>query len=41
MTRRLSLPVYADAMKEAQESLDRELSGRDHGVASRPVIADL
>ena len=35
--RRLSEPVYADAMREAQESLDRELSGRDQGIASRPV----
>jgi PhnB protein len=36
--RRLSEPVYAEAMREAQESLDRELSGRDYGTASRPVV---
>ena len=35
--RRLSEPVYADAMRQAQESLDRELGGRDKGTASRPV----
>jgi PhnB protein len=35
--RRLSEPRYADAMRQAQESLDRELSGRDQGVASAPV----
>jgi PhnB protein len=32
--RRLSEPVYADAMREAQESLDRELSGQEHGHIS-------
>jgi uncharacterized glyoxalase superfamily protein PhnB len=37
--RRLSEPVYADAMTEAQASLDRELSGRVHGTASRPVTS--
>ena len=37
--RRLSEPVYADAMTEAQESLDRELSGREQGTASRPVTS--
>jgi hypothetical protein len=37
--RRLSDPVYADAMTEAQESLDRELSGREQGTASRPVTS--
>jgi PhnB protein len=37
MFRRLSEPVYADAMSEAQETLDRELGGREHGHASRPV----
>ena len=36
--RRLSEPAYADAMREAQETLDRELSGREHVVASRPVV---
>jgi hypothetical protein len=32
--RRLSEPAYADAMRQAQESLDRELSGQEHGHAS-------
>lgn len=32
--RRLSEPVYADAMREAQESLNRELSGHEHGHVS-------
>ncbi len=32
--RRLSEPVYVDAMREAQESLDRELSGHEHGNVS-------
>ena len=36
--RRLSEPVYADAMREAQETLDRELSGREHVIASPPVV---
>jgi PhnB protein len=35
--RRLSQPAYADAMREAQETLDRELSGREDGVASPPI----
>ena len=34
--RRLSEPAYAEAMR-AQETLDRELSGREHVVASPPV----
>lgn len=34
---RLAEPPYADAMRDAQETLDRELSGRAEGVASRPV----
>jgi uncharacterized glyoxalase superfamily protein PhnB len=34
--RRLAEPEYADAMRAAQESLDRELRGRSQGVASRP-----
>jgi PhnB protein len=38
MFRRLSEPEYADAMQQAQETLDRELSGRERGAASRPVI---
>ena len=35
--RRLSEPEYADAMSDAQETLDRELSGRAQGIASRPI----
>jgi PhnB protein len=35
--RRLSDPVFAEAMRGAQETPDRELSGRRQGVASRPV----
>jgi len=35
--RRLGEPEYADAMGDAQETLDRELSGRAQGIASRPV----
>ena len=35
--RRLSNPTYADAMREAQETLDRELSGRSDVVAS-PLV---
>ena len=38
--RRLAEPVYAEAMREAQETLDSELSGRDHGFASRPIVSD-
>jgi PhnB protein len=34
--RRLAEPTYAQAMREAQESLDRELSGRDYGISSPP-----
>jgi len=34
--RRLAEPVYADAMREAQETLDRELSGRESGTSSPP-----
>jgi uncharacterized glyoxalase superfamily protein PhnB len=34
--RRLGEPRYADAMREAQETLDRELSGRDESMVSRP-----
>jgi PhnB protein len=36
MMRRLAEPMYAQAMREAQETLDRELSGRDEGFASPP-----
>jgi PhnB protein len=35
--RRLSEPVYADAMREAQETLDRELSGREVQRAARSL----
>ena len=35
--RRLSEPAYAEAMRDAQETLDRELSGRGHVVGSPPV----
>lgn len=35
--RRLAEPAYAEAMRDAQTTLDRELSGRAEGVASRPV----
>jgi PhnB protein len=38
--RRLGEPTYADAMREAQETLDRELGGRKNGVASRPIRLD-
>src|SRR3954452_2399213 len=34
--RRLSEPRYAQAMRDAQETLDRELSGREHSTVSRP-----
>ena len=37
--RRLSEPEYADAMSDAQETLDRELSGRAQGIASPPVTS--
>jgi uncharacterized glyoxalase superfamily protein PhnB len=35
--RRLSEAAYAEAMHDAQETLDRELSGRNHGIASPPL----
>jgi uncharacterized glyoxalase superfamily protein PhnB len=35
--RRLSEPSYAEAMRDAQETLDRELSGRNHGTRSPPL----
>jgi PhnB protein len=34
---RLGQPVYADAMRDAQQTLDAELSGRATGRASAPV----
>ncbi len=35
--RRLPETPYAHAMSDAQQTLDRELSGRDRDYASRPV----
>jgi len=35
---RLAEPRYAGAMREAQETLDRELSGRTDSIVSRPLI---
>jgi hypothetical protein len=35
--RRLAKPPYAEAMRDAQETLDRELSGRTDSVVSRPL----
>ncbi|MEV4281255.1 VOC family protein [Actinoplanes xinjiangensis] len=35
--RRLAEPEYAEAMRDAQETLDRELSGRTDGTVSRPL----
>ncbi|QOV33391.1 VOC family protein [Streptomyces ferrugineus] len=37
MWKRLQDPVYAEAMRVAQETLDTELSGRRHGRNSAPV----
>lgn len=37
MWARLQQPRYADDMRIAQETLDAELSGRDHGRGSAPV----
>lgn len=39
MWRRLQDPVYAEAMRVAQETLDAELSGRRRGRSSAPVKA--
>lgn len=39
MWKRLQDPVYAEAMRVAQETLDAELSGRRHGRSSAPVRA--
>lgn len=36
MWKRLQDPVYAEAMRVAQEPLDAELSGRRHGRSSAP-----
>jgi PhnB protein len=38
--RRLSEPVYAESMRDAQETLDAELSGRTEGRASAPLAPD-
>jgi PhnB protein len=38
MARRLSEPVYAEAMHEAQTSFDREMAGGGPGAASPPVL---
>ena len=35
--RRLAEPRYAEAMRDAQETLDRELSGRTESVVSPPL----
>ncbi|GAB7037094.1 MULTISPECIES: VOC family protein [Catenuloplanes] len=37
--RRLAEPAYAEAMREAQETFDRELSGRTNSVVSRPLTS--
>ncbi|MFJ5723024.1 VOC family protein [Streptomyces sp. NPDC093149] len=37
MWKRLQDPVYAEAMRVAQETLDAELSGRHHGRSSAPI----
>ena len=37
MWQRLQDPVYAEAMREAQETLDAELSGHGQGRSSAPV----
>jgi PhnB protein len=37
MWKRLQEPVYAEAMRVAQETLDAELSGRGRGRSSAPV----
>lgn len=37
MWERLQDPVYAEAMRDAQQTLDAELSGRRHGRSSAPV----
>lgn len=35
--KRLQEPVYVEAMRVAQETLDAELSGRGHGLSSTPL----
>lgn len=38
--RRLAEPVYAESMRDAQQTLDAELSRREHGRASRQLAPD-
>ncbi|QTE02947.1 VOC family protein [Streptomyces cyanogenus] len=38
MWKRLRQPEYAEVMRVAQETLDAELSGRDQGRSSAPVL---
>jgi len=40
MVQRLGEPAYAESMRMAQETLDRELSGREEGWSSRPTLSD-
>ncbi|GAA4981998.1 hypothetical protein GCM10023205_59220 [Yinghuangia aomiensis] len=40
MWARLQQPVYAEAMRVAQETLDSELSGRESGRSSAPLPSD-
>ena len=37
--RRLAERTYAEAMRDAQSPLDRELGGRAQGIASPPVTS--
>jgi hypothetical protein len=36
--RRLAEPLYVEAMRDAQQTLERKLSGRTDSVVSRPLI---
>jgi uncharacterized glyoxalase superfamily protein PhnB len=38
MVQRLGEPAYAESMRVAQETLDRELSGREEGWSSPPAL---
>lgn len=40
MWKRLSMPVYAEAMRVAQETFDAEMTGRGSGRSSAPVRTD-
>jgi len=40
MWKRLGMPVYAEAMKVAQETFDAEMTGRGSGRSSAPVRTD-